>query len=1283
MATRRYFRSSIVELEQLFESSKSDHSVLEGLRDELDHRNTNRARVLAKKVADQLVSLGQPKPADRLSSSKQANPAPKVPRTAAPTPRPAGSTTISSRPTSSRNGPEPPPDSPLEGEASTSAKPSKPTEPVDFGDATPQLAPVVETKPGPDSVLAAWLTLEVLTPQALPDARELETIGRTLVRLEEYPEPWSERRFWRRGKERAVHWMVYLGELDLDKATEAVLKIYPDDAADERSDVRGNTTLAVMVLDSQGRPVEDKTFLSSFAWGYGQVRAGRLKGLASFPEAERAIKAELEKCLIRQDEEGKILPLTNVDIQQAIGWLAKVLNLPDEEVIRPGIAIRVPQWGAYNEAPEPELLNSFFIDDLVKARTAFGSGQVGQALSAYIRTEPVRARQDVVRDRGIVAQTLAPARMPLTRWPCRGRYPLVLMQQAAINHSVAELANGGMVAVNGPPGTGKTTLLRDIVAKVVLDRAIAMSKFDKPAQAFSHVTSMKTGQAYTHLYQLDESLIGHEIVVASSNNKAVENVSREIPSATAIADDLNPPARYFQSISDAVAAGKAAINDGATWGLAAAVLGNSANRNAFIQSFYWHKKRGMALYLKAVLGGDLPEDDEDDGEDTDEQKVLDVVTIERPPRSEIEALERWHAKRRDFLVKLKNVETLQKQAQAGYDAVRHRPEAARRADDAARELHAAKQAHASVAEKEEIAKRLHAAIAEAERRAVEDRNAVDRLRPGFFARLFFMRSYREWRTQMGAAHDAFTKARSQTKVAAEAEHQAAREATAANKRVSACELDKQKTDTSLAQVMSTIEALRAKVGVNLADEKFWTQEDGSLQLHSPWIFEEWQKARDALFVEAFALHRAFIDAAAKPLRHNLRAALDIMKGRVLKEQQESARRSLWASLFLVVPVISTTFASTARLFGPLGREQLGWLLIDEAGQAVPQAAVGVIWRAKRAIVIGDPLQIQPVVPIPSKLTRAIFSEFDVSTEEWAAPEMSAQTLADRVSWFGTEILTDDGDIWVGSPLRVHRRCENPMFKISNHVAYDGLMVYGTPPGTSPIGRALGESLWIDNISGDAIGKWSETEGKWAIDLLRKLLDAGLDDPDIFFITPFRIVAHKLREMIRSDRSIADRLPSKAWEWTRDRVGTVHTFQGKEADTVVIVLGAPAGTSAAAGARRWAGHPPNLLNVAVTRAKRRLYVIGNRNAWKDAGAFSRLVQMLPVLGRPRQPEPEISPRSRAVSKPRRVADDSGHARERPPKSVEKARSLESEVVRCISCGAPAIPGDNVCYQCKSD
>ena len=83
--------------------------------------------------------------------------------------------------------------------------------------------------------------------------------------------------------------------------------------------------------------------------------------------------------------------------------------------------------------------------------------------------------------------------------------------------------------------------------------------------------------------------------------------------------------------------------------------------------------------------------------------------------------------------------------------------------------------------------------------------------------------------------------------------------------------------------------MRTKTGLNLADEAFWAQDDDCLQLRSPWVFREWQEARDALFVEALALHRAFIDAAAKPLRHNLRAAIEVLKGRVLKEQQETLR----------------------------------------------------------------------------------------------------------------------------------------------------------------------------------------------------------------------------------------------------------------------------------------------------------------------------------------------------------------------------------------------------------
>ena len=86
-------------------------------------------------------------------------------------------------------------------------------------------------------------------------------------------------------------------------------------------------------------------------------------------------------------------------------------------------------------------------------------------------------------------------------------------------------------------------------------------------------------------------LKGHEILVASSNNKAVENVSKEPPAAKAIGRSPNDMS-YFRSVSD-LAHGSPKAEDGndednniapepvETWGLIAAVLGNARNQAAF------------------------------------------------------------------------------------------------------------------------------------------------------------------------------------------------------------------------------------------------------------------------------------------------------------------------------------------------------------------------------------------------------------------------------------------------------------------------------------------------------------------------------------------------------------------------------------------------------------------------------------------------------------------------------------------------------------------------------
>ncbi len=46
-----------------------------------------------------------------------------------------------------------------------------------------------------------------------------------------------------------------------------------------------------------------------------------------------------------------------------------------------------------------------------------------------------------------------------------------------------------------------------------------------------------------------------------------------------------------------------------------------------------------------------------------------------------------------------------------------------------------------------------------------------------------------------------------------------------------------------------------------------------------------------------------------------------------------------------------------------------------------------------------------------------------------------------------------------------------------------------------------------------------------------------------------------------------------------------------------------------GSRSWAGATPNLLNVAAARAKRMLYVVGNRAEWQTAGVFAAAAETL--------------------------------------------------------------------------
>jgi len=1198
MATRPYSTKTIFDLEAIFELSANDANELGRLSHELSFRNTKKARSLAVRIDETFAVLAHQKVVPISSSSAAAHRTPL-------------------RPTSSATPPSKPSGPALRVVSKIPKGSPKPIEPaseqIDLGP-----LPIFERtgkKNDPRAILAAWTALEALSPQSYKRPEDMAR-DRSHVALLERGVPWGPDA---RGKpNHRLYFEVMLGSISLDRATDELVKVFGEDEERSRPDGK-RAAIGSILVDKEGFVLEENgVAVSSFAWALKPALELKLGSLGAWPKVERRILERLDRMVRRLDEEGNSLPIDLDVVHRAHRWLVSQFGVPEHLVEPPTFALRVFHHFKAKIAPEPSLLNSFYLEDIAKASDLIGGNGASLGLRRYLGIDRPDDRVDVLSPTSAVEPFVAPSLMPQARWPSAGGHPLVLLQQAAVNAARAELGDdAGIIGVNGPPGTGKTTLLRDVVVGCVLDRAMAMAEFQHPQEAFS-TTGEKLAfgsNAFLHFYRLDASLKGHEIVVASSNNKAVENVSKELPLKEA--NGRNAEMAYFRSVSDLIANPKRAgyfdAEDEAsaasvdTWGLIAAVLGNGRNRGAFQQGFWWNEDGGFLTYLKAARGMNVLREikDEQTGE-VIRREMPSVVTKEKPSTNEADAAAAWRRARSDFLKQKKAVdgellvvEAMRRDIQALKEAIgelRRLNELHPRLDEMV----------VSACQTAEEKRQEHTAASAQADRDKSMLNSHRMGRPGFFARMFRTASWKAWSCSQQDLSNILK--------------QSIQRAQAASDALEAAQADWSKAQSQLEQVDRAIAgkqqevmrldaaspAARSRLGERVIDELFFLKERETIQLTAPWLPDDVHRMREDLFAAALALHKAFIDASANRLQHNLGLLMSAMNAGAFKSPaHRDLLPDLWSSLFLVVPAVSTTFASVRTMFGDLPPESIGWLLIDEAGQALPQAAVGAIMRAKRTIVVGDPLQIPPVVSLPVELNSEICKFFDIDQAEWSAPAASTQTLADQASRFKSTFVSAMGDREVGLPLLVHRRCQNPMFTVSNAIAYADQMVHAVGPRRpGPIGEVLGKSRWID-VSGSAETKWCPAEGDTVVSMLKALAATGVQAPDIFVITPFKVIEQEMRRRLGREPELLRSLGVNADDWVKDRVGTIHTFQGREADTVILLLGAPKASQHRA--RQWAASPPNIINVAVSRAKQNLYVVGSAVAWSAAGTSLQVLQ----------------------------------------------------------------------------
>ncbi len=394
-----------------------------------------------------------------------------------------------------------------------------------------------------------------------------------------------------------------------------------------------------------------------------------------------------------------------------------------------------------------------------------------------------------------------------------------------------------------------------------------------------------------------------------------------------------------------------------------------------------------------------------------------------------------------------------------------------------------------------------------------------------------------------------------------------------------------------------------KSGLVIPDDNYWTNSQSAYeyrQLHTPWLTDELNFERGLLFLKGMKVHKLFLIFNYKAIKSSLRLLNYRSKLDLNQTEHRMWLQHMWGVIHLITPVISTTFASVRTMYKGVGRDFIRYLFIDEAGQATPQQAAGALWRSQKVVVVGDPIQIEPVVTIDRTILGDIKKFYGIE-DRFIEIGSSVQSLADAANPFG---MYNNKGQWIGIPLWVHRRCLNPMFTIANQIAYDNKMVLAI--------KKQGKSEWFD-CKGVAVNKqFVKEQADLVAEEIYQKWENTLNAPDLYVITPFTAVKDGLRKTIKK-RLAELNVPKKIVnDLTRSSIGTTHTFQGKEADTVYFVVGTDQNSD---GAANWSCSKPNLINVAVTRAKKEFYIVGDYDRLSKKQNYKSIAENVDQVIRP--------------------------------------------------------------------
>lgn len=269
---------------------------------------------------------------------------------------------------------------------------------------------------------------------------------------------------------------------------------------------------------------------------------------------------------------------------------------------------------------------------------------------------------------------------------------------------------------------------------------------------------------------------------------------------------------------------------------------------------------------------------------------------------------------------------------------------------------------------------------------------------------------------------------------------------------------------------------------------------------------------------------------------------------------------------------------------PFNASYFDIVVFDEASQCDIASALPLLYRAKQAVIIGDPKQLSHISRLQKGQDQQILEKYDLipGYAHWA---YSYNSLFDLASG-----LVSKNDI---INLRDHHRSHTDIIEFSNQEFYEGnLRVVTNYDRLKFLDSEKNGIRWI-NVVGlvtkpAAGGAVNEIEAKAVINEINKMIIDRDYKGTIGVVTPFRAQANLVRQFINNNKELSIKLMNNDF-----LVDTVHKFQGDERD--VMIFSPVVSKNMPEGALGFMRNNGNLFNVAITRARAMLLVVGDQNA----------------------------------------------------------------------------------------